>query len=99
MSLAFTLLLAGCRSDNFFTPNGNAGHDGTGPAPNITVWPEDIDFVSARVVDSESIDREISIANTGQADLEIYGTRVVESEGSTGFVAGEPASILIRPGA
>jgi hypothetical protein len=99
MSLALTLFLSGCRSDNFFTPNGNGGHDGDGPAPNITVWPEDIDFGSARVVDAESIDRTISIANTGQADLEIFGTRVVESEGSTGFVAGEPASIVIRPGA
>jgi hypothetical protein len=97
MSLALALLLSACHSDNFFTPNGNGGHDGTGPAPDITVWPDDIDFGSARVVDDESIDRTISIANTGQADLEISGTRVVASDGS--FVAGEPASILIPPGA
>ena len=99
MSLALTLLLSGCRSDNFLTPNGDGSNAGNGPAPNITVWPDDIDFGSARVVDDEVIDRTISIANTGQADLEISGTRVVESEGSTGFVAGEPASILIPPGA
>ena len=98
MSLALTLLLSGCHSDNLFTSTGNGSQDGTGPAPDITVWPDDVDFGSARVVDDESIDRTISIANTGQADLEIFGTRLVESEG-TGFVAGEPASILIPPGA
>src|SRR4030095_3030368 len=99
MSLALTLALSGSHSDTLFTSIGNGSQDGTGPAPDITVWPDDVDFGSARVVDAESIDRTISIANTGQADLEIFGTHVVESEGSTGFVAGEPASILIPPGA
>ena len=99
MSFALTLFLSGCGIDNFFTPNGNGSHAGNGPAPDITVWPDDIDFGSARVVDDESIDRTISIANTGKADLKIFGTRVVESEGSSGFVAGTPASVLIPPGA
>jgi hypothetical protein len=99
MSLALTLLLSGCHSDNIFTSDPNAAHDGDGPAPNITVWPDDIDFGNARVVDDESIERAISIANTGQADLEIFGSRVVETEDSTGFVAGDPASILLPPGA
>jgi hypothetical protein len=98
MSLLLALFLSGCKSDNFFTPFGNGSHDGDGPSPDITVWPDDIDFGSARVVDYESVARTISIANNGQADLELYGTRIVESEGM-GFEAGSPTSFLIPPGA
>ena len=97
MSLALAFLLSGCNSDHGFASFGNGSDDGTGPAPDITVWPDDVDFGSLRVVDDERADRTISIANNGRADLELFGTRVV-SEGS-GFDAGEPTSLLLRPGA
>ena len=97
MSLALAFFLSGCKSDHGFNPFGDGSQAGNGPSPDITVWPDDVDFGSLRVVDDERVDRTISIANNGQADLELFGTHVV-AEGN-GFEAGVPTSLLLPPGA
>jgi hypothetical protein len=97
MSLALALFLSGCKSDHGFNAHGDGSQEGNGPSPDITVWPDDVDFGSVRVVDYETVDRTIAIANNGQADLELFGTHVVTD--GNGFQVGEPTSLLLPPGA